>query len=241
MKICFNPKDLLPKLRLAKAATTAKDVKPVLQNVKIVADKAEDLPAECRAVAGEPDVVPEVEVKPEIEIDDDVEDVEVEPENIAVESAAMLQWSTAKPGKAGLYVVYSEINNTSYKRAVFARLLKDSSGKMLVNVAADERESLDNFCRRRKNIFWLPADDEFLIAFLRELDYEIGLSGYLPNPIVHREPVVPAVPEVESEAASEPVAAARVSTPPTATDAPLSQHRPSNTFNTPNGGKRGLL
>jgi len=38
MKIHFNPKDILPKLRLAKAVTVRSPV-PILQNVKIVADK----------------------------------------------------------------------------------------------------------------------------------------------------------------------------------------------------------
>jgi len=39
MKIHFNPKDILPKLKIAKAVAAARDVKPILQNVKIVASK----------------------------------------------------------------------------------------------------------------------------------------------------------------------------------------------------------
>jgi len=39
MKIQFNPKDILPKLKIAKAVAATRDVKSVMQNVKIVADK----------------------------------------------------------------------------------------------------------------------------------------------------------------------------------------------------------
>ena len=39
MKIHIYPKEFSPKFRLAASVATSRDIKPILQNVKIIADK----------------------------------------------------------------------------------------------------------------------------------------------------------------------------------------------------------
>jgi hypothetical protein len=159
--------------------------------------KEDELPAECRSVVANAECELDLVDNAELQDDADDEQDEATESEIAPESdvpisevepvSITVQWDAKPPVKSGLYFVYYEINKTSYKGTSLARVFRDETRKLNVDVTGHDKEQIGNFCKRRTNVFWLPIDDEFLTDFLRLLNSEVGLTDYLPKPVLATE------------------------------------------------------
>ena len=151
------------------------------------AAESEDEESESNDV--EPQDVAEL---PERDADAEILDGDNEPD---VESTVIAaQWSAKVPTETGLYFIYYEIG-TDCKQTVLVRLFENRAGKLSVNRAGQDNESLTGFLWHKHNVQWLTIDESFLS----------GLLDTLPTPMAQSKPAMTDNTETVTEREPETV------------------------------------